>query len=99
MLMTKDTKTAFWEARSEGFGVAVDADDLLHPKLSESETGYALSETHYMSFNVPEHAIHGIGYMWYHPHLKTVMGGIAVWQGFTPHPLASEIWDYVGYMS
>lgn len=97
--MTEVSKKAFWEDDFAGFGHAKDADDLLHPLLSKSEPSPALTETQYLGFNIPEHDIHGIGYLWYHPNLKTVMGGIAVWQGFKEHPLQSEIWDYVGYMS
>lgn len=97
--MSSLRKKAFWEDDVPGFGKAEPADDFLHPELSLTEPGYALTETHYLGFNIPEHQIHGLGYLWYHPHLKTVMGGIAVWQGFKQHPLQSEIWDYVSYMS
>lgn len=97
--MSTLSKKAFWEAENDGFGTVTEADDLLHPHLSANEPGYALTETQYLGFNVPDHGIHGVGYLWYHPHLKTVSGGIAVWQGFKDHPLQSEIWDYVTYMS
>lgn len=97
--MSANTKLAFWEDHNEGLGQVTEADDLLHPELSKVEPGYQLSETHYLGFNVPEHAIHGVGYIWYHPHLKTLMGGISAWQGFKQHSLQSEIWDYVSYLS
>ena len=97
--MSSNTKKAFWEDSTKGLGQVKDSDDFLHPELSKSEPGHALTETQYMGFNIPEHNIHGLGYLWYHPNLKTVMGGIAVWQGFKRHPLESEIWDYVNYMS
>jgi hypothetical protein len=97
--MSELRKKAFWEDDVLAFGNAVPGDDLLHPELSASEPGYALTETQYLGFNIPEHGIHAIGYLWYHPNLKTVMGGIAVWQGFKRHSLQSEIWDYVSYMS
>lgn len=97
--MSTLSNKAFWEAENAGFGNTCEADDLLHPELSAREPGYALTETQYLGFNVPDHQIHGVGYLWYHPHLKTVMGGIAVWQGFKKHSLQSEIWDYVSYMS
>src|SRR5271156_6103201 len=97
--MSTLSKKAFWEAKNDGFGEATEAADLLPPLLSANEPGYALTETQYLGFNVPEHEIHAVGYLWYHPHLKTVSGGIAVWQGFKDHPLQSEIWDYVTYMS
>lgn len=96
--MAGDTKIAFWEDHVDGFGAITDKDDFLHPELSAAEPGFALTETQYLGFSIPEHKIHAIGYMWYHPNLKTVMGGIAVWQGFKPHRLQSEIWDYVSYM-
>jgi hypothetical protein len=93
------SKKAFWEDDVAGLAEAKESDDLLHPHLSKAEPGYALTETQYLGFNIPEHDIHAIGYLWYHPHLKTVMGGIAAWQGFKSHPLQSELWDYVSYMS
>ena len=92
-------KKAFWEEDVPGFGKAEPKDDFLHPELSATEPGAALTETHYLGFNIPEHDIHAVGYMWYHPNLKTVMGGIAVWQGFKKHSLQSEIWDYISYMN
>lgn len=97
--MKNHSRHAFWEESIEGFVQAKDSDDFLHPELSAKESGASLTETHYLGFNVPEHDIHAVGYVWYHPHLKTVSGGIAVWQGFKNHPLQSEIWDYVTYMS
>jgi len=97
--VSEKSKHAFWEESIKGFVQASDADDFLHPALSKAETGYALTETQYLGFNIPEHDIHAVGYLWYHPNLKTVSGGIAVWQGFKEHPLQSEIWDYVTYMS
>lgn len=97
--MSTVSKKAFWEVDVPGLGQAKESDDLLHPELSKSEPGHALTETQYLGFNIPEHDIHGIGYLWYHPNLRTVMGGIAVWQGFKRHPLQSEIWDYVSYLS
>lgn len=93
------TTKAFWEDGGHGHGQAKETDDLLHPELSSAEPGAALTETQYLGFNIPEHNIHGVGYLWYHPNLRTVMGGIAVWQGFKSHPLQSEIWDYVSYLS
>jgi hypothetical protein len=97
--MNANSKQAFWEENVEGLSHAKESDDYLHPELSKLEPGYQLTETQYLGFNIPEHNIHGLGYLWYHPNLKTVTGGIAVWQGFKRHPLESEIWDYVTYMS
>lgn len=96
--MSERSKHAFWEETHQGFAEASEADDLLHPGLSHSEPGVELTETQYLGFNVPEHDIHAVGYLWHHPNLGVVSGGIAVWQGFKSHPLQSEIWDYVTYM-
>ncbi|WP_019873346.1 DUF7064 domain-containing protein [Sporichthya polymorpha] len=97
--MSEDSKRAWWDETSPGLVQAQETDDFLRPDMTAREPDPTCTETHYFGFNVPEHQIHGLGYVWYHPNLKTVTGGIAVWQGFKDHPLQSEIWDYVTYMS
>jgi hypothetical protein len=96
--MDSKTKLSHWEETNVGLGKVEESDDFLHPLLSTEEPGYQLSETHYFGFNIPEHSIQGFGTCWYHPHLKTLMGGVGAWQGFKSHPLQSEIWDVLFYM-
>lgn len=96
--MRSVSKTAFYEEDVSGLGVAKDSDDLLHYDLWKSEPGAELTETHYLGFNSPEHGIHGVGYLWYHPNLKMASGGVLVWQGFKRRSLEAEMWDVRMFM-
>lgn len=97
--MSTNTKNAFWEHKNESFAAPHPSQDLLHPDACAAEPGYALTETQYFGFNLPEENIHGLAYLWYHPNLKTVTGGAFVWQGIKEHNLDCELFDFVTYMS
>jgi hypothetical protein len=97
-MSTSTTKRPFWESKNEAFVAATPACDFLHPECSLSEPGTSLTETHYLGFNIPEERIHGLCYLWYHPNLKTVTGGVWAWQGVKRHNLQSELFDFVTFM-
>lgn len=96
--MAADTKKAFWEAKNLGFGTASPGLDLLHPQLREREPGAELTETQYLGFNIPEHDIHALCYLWHHPNLGVVSGGAWAWQGVKTHHLQCEIFDQLIYV-
>lgn len=88
---------AFWEITPTGFVDARPEDDLLHPAENAAKEGDSVSETQYFGFSVPEERIHGFAYMWHHPHLHVVTGGVWAWQGRKRHNFQSELFDWVTY--
>lgn len=78
---------------------AVPEDDLLHPSANAGIDGDTLTETQYFGFNIPEERIHGLAYMWYHPNLKVVTGGLMVWRGVKRMAIAAELFDFRAFMS
>ena len=86
----------FYLSRSENVGEAVAADDFLHAAPAVTEA--SLTETQYFGFGVPEHGIHGIGYLWHHPNLGTLTGGVWAFQGFKRTALACELFDMRAWM-
>lgn len=97
--MNDNTKKAFWEKKNESFLTPDPSNDLLHPEVRKIESGYALTETQYLGFNIPEENIHGLAYIWHHPNLKTVTGGAYAWKGIKEHNFECELFDFVTYMS
>jgi len=79
-------------------GKYVIEDEMLHPQF-ESKGGSALTETHFFGFSVPEAAIHSILYAWHHPNLRSVSGGVHVFQGVKSHSPGAEIADHRHFMS
>jgi hypothetical protein len=97
--MSQATKKPFWESKNEAFVEATAACDLLHPESRKVETGDSLTETQYLGFNIPEERIHGLCYLWQHPNLGMLTGGVWAWQGVKKHNLSSELFDFVTYQS
>lgn len=93
-----DTKKAFWEAKNTGFAEPDPQDEYLHLDAREREPGPELTETQYIGFSIPEHDIHALCYLWHHPNLGVVSGGVWVWQGIKPSVHTCEIWDWLNYV-
>ena len=92
--------TSFILAKPQlGFGDYGPEDELLHPAMNAEVSSDGATETQYFGFNVPEAGVHGYGYFWHHPNLKTVTGGVHAWQGIKTHHLASELYDIRAYQS
>ena len=94
-----DRDQAFWEIKYDGFAPTGPEDDLLHPEQNAECPGDTLTETQYLGFGVPSEQIHGLGYMWHHPNLHVVFGGLFVWQGEKRNNFGCEIYDFVTYES
>jgi hypothetical protein len=92
--MTEDTD---WNSNAGGgFGRHVPEDEFFHGTGEKVDT---LTETWFWNFHVPEAKINCFAYCWVHPTLKTVTGGLLIYQGFKPSHLASELFEIRDYMS
>jgi hypothetical protein len=97
--MSEQKNEAFFNRTFDSrFGTYSVSDERLHRSLWPSKPHYALSETQYLSFSIPEQRIHAFLHFWYHPNLKTICGGAVVFQGLRPVHLGVELYDYRAYM-
>lgn len=90
---------AFWTSQNDSLAVATAADDFLHPEKNALVSADSTTETQYFAFCVPEAGIHAYGYLWHHPHLKVVTGGLMVWRGVNTTPLTADICDFRHFVS
>jgi len=97
--MAENSSSAFWEKKNESFSAPHPSQDLLHPESRKTVPHYSLTETQYLGFNIPEHNVHGLAYIWHHPNLNTVTGGVYAWRGIKEHNFQCELFDFVTYMS
>ena len=97
--LNKDEKDLpFYLKKNVGFGVARPEDDLLHPQLNAKVSDDTLTETQYFGFDIPEENIKALGYIWHHPNLHLVTGGVWVFQGSKRNQLACEMFDIRTFM-
>jgi hypothetical protein len=87
----------FYLAKNEGFGPVQPEDDYLHPAINATVADDSLTETQYFGLEIPEHQIHTTFYLWHHPNLHTVTGGVWAWQG-TKLQLQCEIFEIHAWM-
>ena len=71
----------------------------LHPEDKAEKPHYALTETQYFGFYVPEKKLHSFNWVWYHPNLNSVLAGSMTWYGVQPITLGCELFDYRNHMS
>jgi hypothetical protein len=93
-----DTKKAFYELKNTRFIEGDPRDEFLHHGAREAEPSPELTETQYFGFNIPEHDIHALCYLWHHPNLGVVSGGAWVWQGIKAGTLSCELFDWLNYV-
>jgi len=74
-----------------GFGVCEDRDEQLHPEHRVAHD--SLTETWAYMFWMPRQRIGSIIYLWVHPNLGVVTGGLTVYRGHKSHHLQGEIFD------
>lgn len=75
-------QTPFYIAQNSAIGGGITAaDELLHPEANRAVAADSATETQYLGFFVPSARIHALCYLWHHPTLKTVTGGLYVWKG------------------
>lgn len=95
--MATDDKP-FFISQNSGFEPITAADELLHPERNARIAADSATETQYFGFCVPEHAIHGYAYLWHHPNLHIVSGGLFAWRGHTRTVTHGELCDYRNFM-
>jgi hypothetical protein len=88
---TERAQDAWTTGGGMGFGAHTDQDEELHPDHHEPVD--SLTETWAYMFWMPKERISSIAYLWVHPNLKVLTGGITVFQGNKTHHLRGEIFD------
>ncbi|WP_428309736.1 DUF7064 domain-containing protein [Hydrocarboniphaga sp.] len=94
-----NSEKPFYIAQNLGFSQIEPRDELLHPQINAGITADSATETQYLGFSVPEERIHALCYLWHHPNLKVVTGGLYVWQGIKRYMPAAELCDVRTFMS
>jgi hypothetical protein len=89
----------FFLKLNEGFAQIDAKDDLLHPEKNKLVLADSLTETQYFGFSVPEAGIHSFAYMWHHPNLHVLTGGLWAWSGIKQAMVQSELCDLRTYMN
>ena len=95
----KTSDQPFYLTQNKGFDKPTPEDDLLHPEKNRQVRDNSLTETQYFGFSVPEEQIQGVSYLWHHPNLGLVTGGLYVWQGDKHTAAAAELCGYTDFMS
>jgi len=90
--------TPFYIAQNQGFATITEHDELLHPDAFSGVHADSATETQYLGFSVPDAKIHALCYLWHHPNLQTVTGGLFVWQGIKTYMPAAELCDVRAFM-
>lgn len=94
-----ESEKPFYIAQNQGFAGISAKDELLHPEAFTEISADSATETQYLGFSIPEENIHALCYLWHHHNLKTVTGGLYVWQGIKRYMPAAEICDVRAFMS
>jgi len=79
------------------FGAVRDSDEELHGKVPEA--GDSLTETWAYMFCAPASQLSAFVYIWAHPNLDLVTGGLTVWLGHKVHHLQAELFDIRAFVS
>ena len=76
----------------QGFGAFGPEDELLHPQCTKP--GDTLSETWLYMWYGPEARISCFAYVWVHPNLNLLSGGLTAFQDIKDHQLDAELMDF-----
>lgn len=93
------TDEPFFLAKNQALIKATAQDELLHPEQNAAVEGDSLTETQYFGFSVPEAGIHGLAYLWHHPNLKVLTGGLMSWKGVKRMHIGAELFDFRAFMN
>lgn len=78
---------------ADSFGETRPEDEGMHREALQAVRDPALVETVFNGFNVPEAGIHCLNYIWLHPNLRLMSGGVWCWQGMKGSQLEAELFD------
>lgn len=92
-------ETAYFLQQNTSLGAVADGDDLLHPVPDHLAGDPSITETQYFGFSAPDAGIHGFCYLWHHPTLGLVSGGLGVHRGDKYSMTFSELHDFRTYMN
>ena len=96
--MSSEDLTSWVVSKSDtDFGVCTDADDFFHPPEIHPP-GASVTETYYFGFSVPEEKIFAFVYLWLHPNLKVLSGGVLLFQGRKRHFLAADYHNWYDFL-
>lgn len=92
-----DAKQDLYPQQELGFRTAEFTleDERLHAAADENDA--SSSETSYFGFNIPEHAINGEIYHWFHPTSRLCTGGVWIWQGKKRDMLQADYFNYQAF--
>ncbi|MEQ9586422.1 MAG: hypothetical protein RJS97_00345 [Parvibaculaceae bacterium] len=89
----------FFLTKNSGLRFAGPEDDLLHPEKNALVSGDTVTETQFFGFSIPEAQIHAMCYLWHHPNLGVVTGGVWAWKGIKRNAVHSELIDIRTFMN
>ncbi len=95
--MTVSNEISWIQNAHRGFGHCRPEDDYLHTE--GHPVGASATETYFFGFHVPEHRLHGTIYLWAHPNLKVLTGGVMIGTGFQPCSLAADYFNIHAYLA
>ena len=94
-MSNEDDKLAFMSAKS-GFGDPHKAFD--HALGHAENPDYSVTEIWWWSFHIPERKLSGEIYFWRHTNLKTLSGGVWVYQGVKQHHMQCEHFNWQHFL-
>jgi hypothetical protein len=71
-------------------------DELLHAPAVSGH--HSATETSYYGFSIPEHAINGEIYVWFHPVLQVISASVYIWKGIKASTLECEYINHYNYL-
>ena len=96
--MSRNDPTDWVVSKSDtDFGTCVDADDYFHPR-DIHPPGASVTETYYFGFSVPEERVFAFIYLWLHPNLNVLSGGVLLYQGRKRHFLAADYHNWYDFL-
>ena len=94
--MRSDDKLGFMSVAGGGFGDSKNAID--HPLTHISNPDCSVTETWWWCFNIPERNLNGEIYFWRHSNLKTMSGGVWIFEGIKKHHLQCEHFNWRSFI-
>lgn len=78
---------------ADSFGATRPEDEGMHRAERDRSDDPALVETVFCGFSVPEADLHCLNYIWLHPNMRLMSGGVWAWRGIKRTQLEAELFD------